>query len=315
MLWYILRRVLLLLPTLFLVSIISFSLIYITPGDPAEILLTGPGGGADPKAVEEFRVRMGLDQPFYIQYLRWLNDVLHGDFGYSYMTDQPVADTVFDSFLSTLKLAAVSMVIALLIAIPFGILAAMKHNTIIDDLSRLTALIGVSIPNFWQGFLLILIFSLYLGWFPVAGYGDGGDLKHIILPAVTLGTSSAAVTMRLMRSSMFEALEQDYIITARAKGLHERVVIGKHALKNALIPVVTMIGLNAGFLLNGSPIIEVIFAWPGIGRLVVSSIYQRDYPMIQGSILFVEIIFLTVNFIFDILYTYINPRIRYEAGD
>ncbi|VUT27874.1 MAG: nickel transporter permease NikB [Candidatus Syntrophoarchaeum sp. GoM_oil] len=315
MLRYILRRLLLLVPTLFLVSIISFSLIQIIPGDPAEILMTGPGGGADPKAVEEFRVRMGLDQPFYIQYLRWLNNVLHGDLGYSYMTDQPVADKVLGSFLSTLKLAAVSMMIALLIAIPFGILAATKHNSIVDDLSRLVALLGVSIPNFWQGFLLILIFSIYLGWFPVAGYGDGGDLEHIILPAVTLGTSSAAVTMRLMRSSMFEALEQDYIITARAKGLLERVVIGKHALKNALIPVVTMIGLNAGFLLNGSVVVETIFAWPGIGGLVVFSIYQRDYPMIQGSILFVAIIFLTVNFIVDVLYTYINPRIRYEAGD
>ncbi len=315
MLRYILRRLLLLVPTLFLVSIISFSLIHITPGDPAEILLTGPGGGADPEAVEEFRVRMGLDQPFYIQYLRWLNNVLHGDLGYSYMTDQPVADVVIGSFFSTLKLAAVSMMIALLIAIPFGILAATKHNSIVDDLSRLVALLGVSIPNFWQGFLLILIFSIYLGWFPVAGYGDGGDLEHIILPAVTLGTSSAAVTMRLMRSSMFEALEQDYIITARAKGLLERVVIGKHALKNALIPVVTMIGLNAGFLLNGSVVVETIFAWPGIGGLVVFSIYQRDYPMIQGSILFVAIIFLTINFIVDILYAYINPRIRYEAGD
>jgi len=310
---YIARRILLIVPALLFVSVISFSMVFIAPGDPAEIILTSPEGTPSPEVVEAYRIRMGFDQPIYVQYLRWLNNMLHGDFGYSYMSEKPVADAVINSFKATLKLSFVSMVISILVSLPLGILAAIKHNTIIDDLCRLGALIGVSIPNFWQAFLLIMLFSIYLDWLPVAGYGDGGDLQHMILPAITLGTSSAAVTARLMRSSMLEALGQDYIMTARAKGLPERVVIGKHALKNALIPVVTMLGLNLGFLLNGAVITEWIFGWPGIGGLVVNSIYQRDYTMIQGAIIFIAIIFVTLNLIVDLSYTYLNPRIRYDA--
>lgn len=313
MLVYIARRILLIVPALLFVSVISFSMVFIAPGDPAEIILTSPEGTPSPEVVEAYRIRMGFDQPIYVQYLRWLNNMLHGDFGYSYMSEKPVADAVINSFKATLKLSFVSMVISILVSLPLGILAAIKHNTIIDDLCRLGALIGVSIPNFWQAFLLIMLFSIYLDWLPVAGYGDGGDLQHMILPAITLGTSSAAVTARLMRSSMLEALGQDYIMTARAKGLPERVVIGKHALKNALIPVVTMLGLNLGFLLNGAVITEWIFGWPGIGGLVVNSIYQRDYTMIQGAIIFIAIIFVTLNLIVDLSYTYLNPRIRYDA--
>ncbi|KQC15382.1 MAG: glutathione ABC transporter permease, partial [Methanosaeta sp. SDB] len=273
-----------------------------------------PEGSPSPEAIDAFRIRMGLDQPIYVQYLRWLEKVLHGDFGYSYMSERPVADAIMTSFRATLKLSVVSMIVSIVVSIPLGILAAMKPNTIIDDLCRFGALIGVSIPNFWQAFLLILLFSVYLDWLPVAGYGGGG-LDHMILPAITLGTSSAAVTTRLMRSSLLEALSQDYIITARAKGLSERVVIGKHALKNALIPVVTMLGLNLGFLLNGAVVTEWIFGWPGIGDLVVDSIYQRDYTVIQGSILFIAVIFVALNLIVDISYTYLNPRIRYEVVD
>jgi len=315
MLAYISKRVLLIVPSLLFVSIISFSMVYLAPGDPAEVLLMSPEGSPSPEAIDAFRVRMGLDQPIHVQYLRWLDNVIHGDFGYSYMSEQPVADAIIKSFRATLKLSVVSMIISMVVSIPLGILAALKQNTIIDDLCRLGALIGVSIPNFWQAFLLILLFSVYLDWLPVAGYGDGGDLKHMILPAITLGTSSAAVTTRLMRSSLLEALSQDYIITARAKGLSERVVIGKHALKNALIPVVTMLGLNLGFLLNGAVVTEWIFGWPGIGDLVVDSIYQRDYTVIQGSILFIAVIFVALNLIVDISYTYLNPRIRYEVVD
>lgn len=313
MLVYIARRILLIVPALLFVSVISFSMVFIAPGDPAEIILTSPEGTPSPEVVEAYRIRMGFDQPIYVQYLRWLNNMLHGDFGYSYMSEKPVADAVINSFKATLKLSFVSMVISILVSLPLGILAAIKHNTIIDDLCRLGALIGVSIPNFWQAFLIIMLFSIYLDWLPVAGYGDGGDLQHMILPAITLGTSSAAVTARLMRSSMLEALGQDYIMTARAKGLPERVVIGKHALKNALIPVVTMLGLNLGFLLNGAVVTEWIFGWPGIGGLVVNSIYQRDYTMIQGAIIFIAIIFVTLNLIVDLSYTYLNPRIRYDA--
>lgn len=194
-----------------------------------------------------------------------------------------------------------------------GIISAIKQYSLIDNISMIGALLGVSMPNFWQGLLLILLFAVYLGWFPVAGYGDHGDLEHLILPAITLGTSSAAITTRLMRSSMLETIGQDYIQAARAKGLPERVVIGKHALKNSLIPVVTMAGLNFGYLLDGSVVVETIFAWPGIGKLMVDSIYMRDYPMIQGSILFVAIIYIFVNLMVDILYTYLDPRIRYET--
>ena len=313
MLIYIIKRLILLIPILFLVTLISFSLLFIIPGDPAETILTGPGGGADPKAVEEFRIKMGLDKPIYIQYFTWLNDILHGNLGYSYLSKQPVLDQILSSFHATLKLAIVSMIISLMISIPIGIISAIKQYSAIDNVSMVGALLGVSMPNFWQGLLLILLFAVTLGWLPVAGYGDHGDLEHIILPAITLGTSSAAITTRLMRSTMLETINQDYIQAARAKGLSERVVIGKHALKNALIPVVTMIGLNFGYLLDGSVVVETIFAWPGIGLLMVESIYLRDYPMIQGCILFVAVIFIFVNLMVDILYTYLDPRIRYET--
>jgi peptide/nickel transport system permease protein len=315
MLNYIIKRLILLIPILFLVSLISFSLLFIIPGDPAETILTGPSGGADPKAVEEFRIKMGLDKPVYIQYFTWLNDILHGNLGYSYRSKQPVLDQILSRFHATLKLAIVSLIISLMISIPIGIISAIKQYSAIDNVSMVGALLGVSMPNFWQGLLLILLFAVTLGWLPVAGYGDHGDLEHIILPAITLGTSSAAITTRLMRSTMLETINQDYIQAARAKGLSERVVIGKHALKNALIPVVTMIGLNFGYLLDGSVVVESIFAWPGIGLLMVESIYLRDYPMIQGCILFVAIIFIFVNLMVDILYTYLDPRIRYETKE
>nr|CBH39797.1 ABC transporter, permease protein [uncultured archaeon] len=315
MLNYIIKRLILLIPILFLVTLISFSLLFIIPGDPAETILTGPGGGADPKAVEAFRIKMGLDKPVYIQYFTWLESVLHGNLGYSYQSKRPVIDTILPRFHATLKLAIVSLIISLLISIPLGIISAIKQYSAIDNVSMVGALLGVSMPNFWQGLLLILLFAITLGWLPVAGYGDHGDLEHIILPAITLGTSSAAITTRLMRSTMLETINQDYIQAARAKGLSERVVIGKHALKNALIPVVTMIGLNFAYLLDGSVVVETIFAWPGIGLLMVESIYMRDYPMIQGCILFVAIIFIFVNLMVDILYTYLDPRIRYETKE
>ncbi len=309
---YLIRRVLFLVPTLLLVSIISFSIIHIAPGDPAELLLTGPDGVADPQVVEEFRNEMGFDQPFYVQYGTWLMQVLSGDLGYSYMTDQPVSKAILHNFGATFKLAVASMLFTLLIAIPGGIIAALAKDTWKDDLSRFFSLFGVSIPNFWQGYLMILVFALFLDILPVGGYGDGGDLYHMILPALTLGTSSAAVLMRLMRSSLLDVLDHDYILSARARGLPEYIVIGKHALKNAFIPVITMMGLSFGYLLNGSVIIETVFAWPGIGNLMVSSIYSRDYPMIQGTLLFVAGIFVLINLLVDISYAYLDPRLRYD---
>jgi peptide/nickel transport system permease protein len=294
--------------------VVSFSIIYFAPGDPAETLCTGPDGNANPKSVEEFRIKMGLDKPLYTQYLIWLNNVLHGDFGYSYQSENPVFDHIKRAFGATFKLSVVSLIISLTISIPLGIISAIKQNSPVDLACTVGASLGVSMPNFWLGLLLMLLFGVYLGWLPVAGYGDGGDLEHILLPAITLGTGSAAITARLMRSSMLEALGQDYIQTARAKGVSERIVIGKHALKNALIPVVTMVGLNFGYLLNGSIVVETIFGWPGIGRLTVDSINMRDYMMVQGCIVFVAILFVMINLLVDISYRYIDPRIRYEAA-
>ncbi|MCD4797984.1 MAG: ABC transporter permease [Methanosarcinales archaeon] len=311
---YIVKRIFQLIPALLLVSVVSFSIIYFAPGDPAETLCTGPDGNANPKSVEEFRIKMGLDKPLHTQYLIWLNNVLHGDFGYSYMSENPVFDHIKMAFGATFKLSVVSLIISLAISIPLGIISAIKQNSPVDVACMVGASLGVSMPNFWLGLMLMLLFGVYLGWLPVAGYGDGGDLEHILLPAITLGTGSAAITARLMRSSMLEALGQDYIQTARAKGVSERIVIGKHALKNALIPVVTMVGLNFGYLLNGSIVVETIFGWPGIGRLTIDSINMRDYMMVQGCIVFVAILFVVINLLVDISYRYIDPRIRYETA-
>jgi peptide/nickel transport system permease protein len=256
------------------------------------------------------RTEFGLDQPVYIQYFNWLGNVLRGDFGYSFRTDRPVLDEILTRLPATLQLALAGMLVALVIAIPVGIISATRQYSAVDNLSMFGALLGVSMPNFWLGLLLIMFFSVHLGWLPV--FGRGG-IEHLILPAITLGTGMAAITTRLMRSSMLEVLRQDYIRTARAKGLSEKVVICKHALKNALIPVVTVVGLQFGFLLEGAVIVEVIFAWPGIGRLLVDSIFARDFPVIQGCILFIAVMFVFVNLLVDSSYTYLDPKIRYEA--
>jgi peptide/nickel transport system permease protein len=228
------------------------------------------------------------------------------------MTGEEVSEAIFRCFKVTLKLAVISMLVSLIIAIPLGILSALKIVTIVDDVCRFFALAGVSMPNFCQAYLLIIVFALTLKVLPSSGYGDGG-LADILLPAITLGTGYAAVTMRLMRASMLDVMQQDYIRVARAKGVPENMIIFKHALKNSLILVVTVAGLNFGYLLNGSVIVGTIFSWPGIGKLIVSSILGKDYPMIQGCILFIAVIFLLVNFAVDISYAYLNPKIRYET--
>ncbi len=312
MISFVVRRFLLLIPVFILISVISFGIIHISPGDTAKNALMSPGGGADERSVEEFRIKHGLDKPIHIQYLTWISNVMRGDLGYSYMNNEGVTHAILRTFKATLQLAVASMLISLIIAIPAGIISALKHGTIIDDIFRLFALAGVSMPSFWQAYIMIIFFSLFLKVLPSSGY-EGGDITHIILPAVTLGTGYAAVTMRLMRASMLDVLHQDYIRAARAKGLPEYIVIGRHALKNSLIPVVTVAGLNLGYLLNGSVIVETIFAWPGIGNLIVSSILTKDFPMIQGCILFIAVIFVLINFAVDISYAYLNPRIRYET--
>jgi peptide/nickel transport system permease protein len=309
---FIIRRFLLLLPVLFLVSVISFSIIYISPGDTAENALMNPMGGVDQRAVEEFRAKTGLDNPVHIQYIHWMDKVLRGDLGESYMTGENVSEAILRCFKVTLKLAVTSMLVSLIIAIPLGILSALRKGTVVDAACRFFALTGVSMPSFWQAYILIIVFALTLEILPSSGYGDG-SLAYIFLPAITLGTSYAAVTMRLMRASMLDVMQQDYIRAARAKGVPEHIIILKHALKNSLIPVVTVAGLNFGYLLNGSAIVETIFSWPGIGNLMISSILSKDYPMIQGCVLFIALIFVLVNFAVDISYAYLNPKIRYDS--
>lgn len=312
MIEFITRRFLLLLPVLFLVSVISFSITYISPGDTAENALMNPMGGVDQRAVEEFRAKTGLDNPVHIQYIHWMDKVLRGDLGESYMTGENVSEAILRCFKVTLRLAVTSMLVSLIIAIPLGILSALRKGTVVDAACRFFALTGVSMPSFWQAYILIIVFALTLEILPSSGYGDG-SLAYIFLPAITLGTSYAAVTMRLMRASMLDVMQQDYIRAARAKGVPEHTIILKHALKNSLIPVVTVAGLNFGYLLNGSVIVETIFSWPGIGNLIVSSILSKDYPMIQGCVLFIAVIFVLVNFAVDISYAYLNPKIRYES--
>lgn len=303
-----------LLPVLLLVSMISFSLFYLSPGDPAEVLLTGPQGPPDPKAVQEFREREGFNDPAGVLYLRWLGRVMHGDLGYSFVSGERVSDAVRDSFQPTLRLAVVSLLISIIISIPLGIISAVKRGSAIDNIGMTISLLGVSIPNFWLAYLLIILFALHLDILPVAGYGQGGDIEHLILPALTLGISAAAVTGRMMRTSMLEVLEQDYILAVRARGLPEWSVVLKHALRNALLPVVTMISLNFTYLLNGSAVIETVFAWPGIGSLMTQSIYSRDYPVILGCMLFLSMLTISLNLLTDIIYRYLNPRLEHEAG-
>lgn len=309
---FLFKRLIALLPVLLLVSLISFALFYLSPGDPAEILLTGPMGPPDPEAVEEFRQREGFSDPASVLYLRWLSNVVQGNLGYSYVSGERVSDAILEAFKPTAQLALISLMISLLISMPLGILSAVKRGSIIDGLGIACSLVGVSVPNFWLAYLLIILFSLRLDLLPVAGYGNGGDLAHLILPAVTLGISAAAVTSRIIRTSMLEALEQDYITAARARGLSERSVVFKHALRNALLPVITVVGLNFTYLLNGSAVVETVFAWPGIGNLMTHSIFSRDYPVILGCMLFLSLLVLTMNLLTDICYYYLNPRLAHE---
>ncbi len=311
MLGYIAKRLLLMFIVILGVTLITFSIMQFVPGDPAEMIAIGRYDIEDltQEDIERIRAEEGFDAPMYVQYAKWLKHLLHGDLGRSLITGEPVFSEILTRFPATVELAIASMLISLLIAIPVGIVSATKQYTMIDNVSMVGALLGVSMPNFWLGLLLILLFSLYFGWFPVCGYGS---LKHLVLPAITLGTGITALTTRLTRSSMLEVLRQDYIRTARAKGLSEKMIIKKHALKNALIPVVTVAGLQFGTLLEGAVIVETIFAWPGIGKLLVDSIFARDFAMVQGCVLFVAVIFVLVNLLVDVSYIFLDPRIRYE---
>jgi peptide/nickel transport system permease protein len=293
------------------VSIITFSLMHFVPGDPAEIIAEKKfGENVTTETVELVRREMGLDRPIFIQYFHWIAGVFQGDFGTSSSTGRPVWNEIMTKLPATAELALAAMLVSLVIAIPVGVISAVKQYSILDSASMVGAMLGVSMPNFWLGLLLILVFSVNFGWLPVYGRGD---ITQLILPAITLGTGIAAVTARLTRSSILEILKQDYIRTARSKGLIETAVINKHALKNALIPVVTVVGLQFGALLEGAVVVEVIFAWPGLGRLLFDAIYARDFPVIQGCVFVIAVMYVIVNLLIDISYAWLDPRIRYEV--
>lgn len=312
MLGYIARRLLLTIPTLLGVTFLVFAVVRLQPGDPAQEIA---GQGATKEILESIRQELGLDRPFLIQYVDFMEKLFRGNLGRSLKTKEPVAPKVWNRFLNTLELTAVAMIIAILIGSVAGIISAIRPYSIWDNLSMLGALFGVSMPVFWQGIMLMLVFALWLeqwiGWgLPATGRGT---LLHLILPALTLGTSSAAIIARMTRSTMLEILRQEYILTAHAKGASSGAVIFKHALRNALIPVVTVVGLTFGGLLSGAVLTETVFAWPGIGRLIVEEgILTRDYPIVQGAILMVALGFVLVNLLVDLLYAYIDPRIRYD---
>jgi peptide/nickel transport system permease protein len=297
---------------MFGVSIITFALINLAPGDPAEILLRSSGVEPTLEAVEAMREEFGLNNSVYMQYFHWLVKVLQLDLGNSFRTGQPVALEVLSRFPATLELTLAALFFMLLLAVPTGICAALYKNAWIDHFSRLVALFGASMPAFWLGLLLIYILAVKLHLFPVMGRGGW---NHLVLPSVTLGFGLAATYTRLLRSSMLDVLGQDFIKVARAKGLREKLIISRHAMRNALLPVVTVFGMSFGHLLGGTAIVETIFAWPGVGRLCVDSIFNRDYPVIQAYVLLMALVFVLVNLLVDISYVFLDPRIRLGKGD
>jgi len=306
MIRYILKRMAMLIPVLFGVTIISFSLLQIVPGDPAVLLA---GEDANPDFIEAVRKEYGFDQPFHVQYFRFVSHAVQGDFGISIRNREPVINLLKQRFAFTVQLSFLSILIAAFIGLIAGVISATRQYSIFDNLSMVGALFGISMPIFWLGLLLMLVFSVYLGWFPAGG---SGSLKHLLLPAIALGAASAAVIARMTRASMLEVIRQDYIRTARANGLREWVVIYKHALKNAMIPVITVFGLEFGYMLGGAVLTETVFSLPGVGRLMVEGIFQRDYAVVQGSMLLVAATFVLVNLLTDIAYALFDPKIRYE---
>ena len=298
------RRLLATLPLLLAVSVVVFSFIHMLPGDPAVLFL---GEEATPDNLARFRAKLGFDRPLVVQYGDWLGHAVRGDLGRSIRTNQPVVSAIVERLPVTLRLIGMAMLISLCIALPLGIVSAVKRNSGVDLASTFFALFGFSTPNFWLGLILIYVFALVLRWLPPSGF-DG--TRSLILPAITLGTALAALVTRQLRSGMLEVLRQDYVRTAQAKGLADRVVIGKHALKNALISVVTVIGLQIGALLGNTIITESVFALPGVGRLMIDSVFSRDFFVVQGVILFLAVGYVVANLAVDILYSYLDPRIR-----
>jgi peptide/nickel transport system permease protein len=307
---YISQRLSALIPVLLLVSIVVFGIMHVLPGDPVQLMLQGAEAGSiTPERMEQLRKTMGLDQPLYIQYGRFILNALHGDLGTSIRFDSPVNQLVFDAFGFTLQLSIAGLVLAVTAGLILGMMAAIYENTWIDTASMVVALLFVSMPLFWLGQLLILFFAIQLQWLPAI---SGEQPQGIILPAVTLGLVAAGLISRMTRSSLIEVLHDDYIRTARAKGLRERAVVIRHALKNAIIPVVTVVGLQFGGMLSGAVITETVFSRPGLGTLIVKAILWNDYPLVQGAVLFLGTSYVVVNLLVDLVYAWLNPRIRYS---
>ena len=303
---FIVHRMVSLIPVLFGVSVIVFSILSFVPGDPA---LQVGGLDASPEDLAAIRQQLGLDQPVHVQYLYFVGNALRGDFGKSIRSNRPVLEELRSRIPNTVVLTAVAMLFAILFGTGLGILAAVRQYSLWDNLAMAAAMLGISVPIFWLGLMLMLLFAVQLRWFPTTGTGT---TLHLVLPALTLGAASAAIIARQVRSAMLEVLRQDYVRTARAKGLQTRKVILRHALTNALIPAVTIIGLQFGYLLAGAVVTETVFAWPGVGRLLVDAIKFRDFPVVQATILWLALIFSTVNLAVDVLYGYLDPRIKYQ---
>jgi peptide/nickel transport system permease protein len=313
---FLARRLLHLGPVLLGVSVIVFLVLHLAPGDPAEIML---GANANREDLDRLRTQLGLDQPLHVQYVTWIAHVARGDLGRSLWMKRPVLGEVLERFKATLLLTGTALFLSTVGGIALGIASARRANSLLDRLSAVASLFGASMPTFWLGIVLMVVFSLWLGWLPASGmyapYGGGGPrdlLAHLVLPAITLAAASITIIARLTRAAMLETLGQDYVRTARAKGLGERPVVWRHALKNALIPIVTVVGVQAGYLLGGAVLTETVFAWPGVGTLVVQGILARDIPLVQGGVLVIALSFVLVNLAVDALYAWLDPRIKYN---
>jgi peptide/nickel transport system permease protein len=313
---YLARRLLLLVPVLGGVSIVIFMVLHLSPGDPVEIML---GAQATQEDRARLRADLGLDQPLPVQYVRWLGHVARGDLGRSLWMRRPVLGEVLGRFKATLVLTGTALALSTTIGIALGVASASRPHSLLDRTSTVASLFGASMPSFWLGIVLMVLFALQLGWLPASGmyapYGGGGLrdlLAHLVLPAITLAAASVTIVARLTRAALLETLGQDYIRTARAKGVGERLIVLRHGLKNAMIPIVTVIGVQAGYLLGGAVLTETVFAWPGVGTLMVQGILARDFPLVQGCVLVVALSFVLVNLAVDLLYAWFDPRIRYE---
>jgi peptide/nickel transport system permease protein len=306
MLTWIARRILAVVPVLFGVTLAVFSMLFLVPGDPVKMMLAE--FVTNPDQIAQMRAQLHLDEPILKQYGRFVVNAVRGDLGISIRSRRPVTTEIGENVWNTAQLAVAAMLVATAIGVPLGLLAALSRHSWLDVASMATALLGVSMPSFWLGLLLIFVFSLHLGWFPATG---GGGALHLVLPSVTLGTIAAAIIARLTRSSMLEVLGQDYVRTARAKGLGGFAVVVRHALKNALIPIITIFGLQFGNLLAGAVIVETVFSRPGLGRLIVGGILAKDFPLVQGTVLFVATVYVMINVLVDVAYAYADPRIRF----